>query len=160
MTINDMNNTHRGQSLLEIVVATAVAILLITGLLVATSVSLRTSQNGQQRSKALKYAQEGIELTRSLRDSLDWASFTAYDPNAGSASTTWCLVAAGNWKQGACDPVVDAIDGVYTRAVTFEWNDRDSDPNKYRMEVTVTVSWDQAGQTKSVTLATYFTQWK
>lgn len=146
-----MNNS--GQSLLEIIVATGVVILLITGLVVGTSVSLRTSQYGQSRSHAIKYAQEGVELVRNLRDSNEWDTFITNDTDSGPAATTKCLSKDHKWSTAI--PCSTNIDNVYTRSVSFQWNEAAN-----RMEVSVGVSWDESGQTKDVTLDTYFTQWR
>ena len=136
-----------GQSLLEIIVATGVAVLLIGGLVVGTTVSLRTSQYGERRSRAIKYAQEGIELTRNLRDEFPWDAFIAYD-----TGTVTCLGSDGSYVAGPC---IVNIGTLYTRSVSFNWNSVDN-----RMEVTVAVSWNEAGRAQDVTLDTYFTQWR
>ncbi|OGG13141.1 hypothetical protein A2875_00350 [Candidatus Gottesmanbacteria bacterium RIFCSPHIGHO2_01_FULL_46_14] len=147
------NLQQRGQSLLEIIVATGVIVLLVTGLAVGTTVSLRTSQYGNRRSVAIKYAQEGIELTRSLRDRVPWDEFTAHDTNADPhIGTPTCLGSDGTYDAGPCEANLDTL---YTRRVVFNWNSVDN-----RMEISVSVSWNQAGQTPDVTLDTYFTQWK
>lgn len=141
-----------GQTLLEIIVAVGVMVLLITGLVVGTSVSLRTSQYGQRRSQATKYAQEGIEIMRALRDSTDWDEYIALDTN-GSGATLLCLGNDQNPTQAtSCDPNLGE-NNTYTRDVSFDWNSPDS-----RVEVSVTVSWSEAGQTPDVTLDTFFTK--
>ncbi len=146
-----MNNS--GQSLLEVIVATGVAVLLIGGLVVGTTVSLRTSQYGERRSRAIKYAQEGIELTRSSRDKLPWDEFIAKDTNPDEAvRTVTCLGSDGVYASGPC---IVNIGTLYTRSVSFNWNNTND-----RMEVSVAVSWNEAGKTTDVTLDTYFTQWR
>jgi len=143
---------NSGQSLLEIIVAVGVAVLLITGLVVGTSVSLRTSQYGQRRSQATKYAQEGIEILRSLRDSMDWDDFIALDTN-GSGATSLCLGNDAVPVPGSnCE---SNLDTVFARQLLLEWNDADD-----RIELTVIVSWPEGGQTPDVALDTYFTQWR
>lgn len=148
--------SRHGQTLLEIIVAVGVAVLLITGLVVGTSVSLRTSQYGQHRSKATKYAQEGIEIIRNIRDREEWDTFIALDANS-NGSTTNCLGDDGIPSDGPlCDPNLDTI---YTRDVIFLFNDGgDIDGSNDRMEVTVTVLWLESGQPLDVRLDTYFTK--
>lgn len=146
-----MNNT--GQSLLEVIVATGVAVLLIGGLVVGTTVSLRTSQYGERRSRGIKYAQEGIELTRSSRDGLPWDEFIAKDTNPDEAGgTVTCLGSNGAYSSGPCDVNIGTT---FTRSVSFNWNNTEG-----RMEVSVSVSWNEAGKTTDVTLDTYFTKWR
>lgn len=137
-----------GQTLAEVVVAIGVVVLLITGLIVGTSVTLKASQYSKARSQAVQYAQEAVELGRNLRDS-GWTSFAAY---GGVTPVSWCLDKAGTWQlmSGAC---VANIDNFYTRQVTFTWNDP-------RMQMDVVVSWTDGNKTYTTPISTYFTQWK
>lgn len=134
-----------GQTLAEVVVAIGVIVLLVTGLIVGTSVTLKASQYSKARSQAVQYAQEGVELARSLRDS-SWTSFFAL------AGTSQCLDKNGvrTPMSGNC-PV--NIDNIYTRQVTFMW----SDP---RMKLDVVVSWIDGNKTYTVPISTYLTQWR
>jgi Tfp pilus assembly protein PilV len=142
---NSHNNT-RGQSLAEIVVTIGIVALLVTGVVAATTTSLRNNQAGRVRSLAVQFAQEGIELTRELRGA-GWSDFQVY-------SGLWCLDKNGIWTQavGSCAP---NIDGTFTRSVTFTWNATDE-----RMEVAVTVAWNDSGIPRSTTIETYLTNWK
>ncbi|MBI5620308.1 hypothetical protein HY949_00840 [Candidatus Gottesmanbacteria bacterium] len=137
-----------GQTLAEVVVAIGVVVLLVTGLIFGTSVTLKASQYGKARSQAVQYAQEGVEITRALRDS-GWTGFLAY---GGVTPLSWCLDKSGVWTamSGSCTPNIDAF---YTRQVTFTW----ADPN---MKADVTVSWQDGNKSYSVPITTYFTQWK
>lgn len=139
--------------LLEIIVATGIAVLLVTGLVAATSASLRTSQYGQRRTSAIKYAQEGIETTRSLRDQMQWSQFIALDTSAAEGTfTTRCLDKNGVLTLGPC---LANIDSLYTRSISF-----DSKGSLSRMDVSVVVLWQEGGLTPDVKLTTYFTQWR
>ncbi len=137
-----------GQTLAEVVVAIGVVVLLVTGLIFGTSVTLKASQYGKARSQAVQYAQEAVEIARGLRDS-GWTTFLAY---GDVAPRTWCLSKAGVWTamSGACTA---NIDSVYTRTVTFTW----IDPN---MKGDIVVSWADGNKTYTVPITTYFTQWK
>ncbi|MFZ5845377.1 MAG: hypothetical protein ACOY0S_02810 [Patescibacteria group bacterium] len=135
-----------GQSLIEVVVAVGVVVILATGLIVATTSALKSSQFARTKSLAIRYAQEGMELTRRLRNS-GWAVFS-------TRSGLWCLDKAGNWTQAAPSCAVN-VDNLFTRGVTFNWNSLSE-----RMEVTVNVAWSDAGSTHDTQLVTYFTQWK
>lgn len=143
-----MKKSTSGQTLAEVVVAIGVIILLVTGLIVGTSVTLKASQYGKARSQATQYVQEAVELSRNLRDS-GWTVFLAY---GGVAPVSWCLDKAGVWVQmsGACPA---NIDNFYTRQVTFTWDDP-------RMKVDVAVSWMDGNKTYTVPITTYLTQWK
>lgn len=58
----------KGQSLLELVIVMAVAITVIGALTVVTISSLRNANLSKSELQATKYAQEGIEKIRSIRD--------------------------------------------------------------------------------------------
>ncbi|MEK9143595.1 MAG: prepilin-type N-terminal cleavage/methylation domain-containing protein [Patescibacteria group bacterium] len=139
---------QRGQTLVEVIVAIGVVVLLVTGLIVSTSVSLKASQYGKMRSLGTQYANEAIEVTRNLRDS-GWSTFAVY---GGVTPISWCLDKAGVWTQmaGTCSP---NIDNFYTRMVTFTWDDP-------RMKVDVAVTWVDGAKTYSSLNSTFFTQWK
>ncbi len=143
-----MKKSTSGQTLVEVVVAIGVVVLLVTGLIVSTSVSLKASQYGKMRSLSTQYAQEAIEATRNLKDS-GWSTFSGY---GAVQPISWCFNKAGDWTQmvGACSP---NIDNFYTRVVTFTWDDP-------RMKVDVVVAWVDGAKTYSSTLSTFFTQWK
>ena len=135
-----------GQSLIEAGVAVGVVIILVTGLIVGTTSALKSSQFGRTKALTIKYTQEGIELTRRLRNS-GWAVFSA-------RSGLWCLDKVGNWTQASPSCSVN-IDNLFTRGVTFNW-----DSANERMIVTVNVSWDSGSTTHDTQLVTYFTQWR
>lgn len=142
---------QRGQTLVEVIVAIGVVVLLVTGLIVSTSVTLKASQYGKMRSIGTQYAQEAVEATRNLRDS-GWSSFFAIYGNNGVSPKSWCLSKNGEWTEmsGTC---LANIDSFYTRVVTFTWDDP-------RMKVDIEVSWIDGGKTYSSKLSTFFTQWK
>lgn len=141
-------NYQSGQTLAEVVVAIGVIVLLVTGLIVGTSVTLKASQYSKARSQAVQYAQEAVELARNLRDS-GWTDFMTY---SGVTPKSWCLDKAGVWTamSGSCSA---NIDNFYTRQVTLTWDDP-------RMKVDVVVSWIDGNKTYTVPITTYFTRWK
>src|SRR5689334_11713792 len=110
-----MKNKTTGQALIETIVAVGLMALMTTGLLVSSTYALRTGKDGQTRSVAAKYAQEGIELARELRDD-GWTTF--YNTYRDQ---TWCLPKNGTWTSGACTSN-QWIDNVYDRFVVFAWD--------------------------------------
>lgn len=58
----------QGQSLMEVVVAVAAAILVVSALVFATIFSLRNANFAKNQAQATKLAQEGIERVRAGRD--------------------------------------------------------------------------------------------
>lgn len=133
-----------GQTLVEIIVVVGVVVLLVTGLVIGTTASVRIGEAGKTRSKAVKYAQEGIELARTIRDT-QWLTFVAM-------SGTYCLDDANVWAEatGACAVNINSL---FARSVDFSYVDP-------RMTVISTVSWQDSSGTKQTSLKTFFTQWK
>ncbi len=138
-------HAQQGQSLAEVVIALGVAILMVAGLLVGMTVSLRNTESARTRSQAVKYAQEAIEAVRQLRDS-DWSAFRA-------RTDLWCLSESGDWSKASVCPI--NISPIFSRGVQFSWNN-----DKARMDVTATVSWNDGNTTHTSNLTTFFTQWK
>lgn len=141
-----MKHTQKGQTLLELVIAIGVVAIIITGLVIAATSSLRYGQESRLRSTAVKYAQEGLELARQIRDTQPPATFLSY---AG----VHCLDYQGNWTDGSsgCGPIQSG--SPFTRIVTFAW----ADPT---MTVTSEVRWSLGGTQTSTQLQTYLTQWR
>jgi Tfp pilus assembly protein PilV len=61
-------NSEKGQSLTELVIVMAVAIIIVGALTFATIATLRNAQFSKNQAQATKLAQEGIERIRSGRD--------------------------------------------------------------------------------------------
>mgnify|MGYP000887159775 CR=1 FL=1 len=141
-----------GQTLLELVIALGVVAVVITALVSAVTASLRYSQATRFRSRAVKFAQEGVELTRKVRDEQPWSTFFAYTGGDGR----WCLDASGVWTDddgnGTC-PL--AAGDNFWRSVHFSWDDTED-----IMIVTVRVSWGDRSTPSTVELVTHFTEWK
>ena len=82
----------RGQTLLELVVSVGVVAFVVLGLVAAVTSSLRFGQSSRSRSSAVKFAQEGMERTRGLRDGKPWNEFLTY---ADTSAKVWCIYSAG-----------------------------------------------------------------
>jgi len=134
-----------GESLIETVIALAVITMLVMGIVVASTTSLYTSGKSGTRALAVKYAQDGLEKARQVRDA-DWAAFVTY------AGLTACVDEAG-----IVYPCPSPSPGTekYSRTIIFTY-----DAPTETMTATSTVSWLENGQTRSVQLTTYLTKWK
>jgi len=143
---------ERGQSLAEVTIAVSVVILIITGLIVGTTASLKTSQFNRSRSIAVKYAQEAMERARKLRDG-GWTTFQSYGSATGN---TWCLDGAGQWIDvpTICE-VNSYLDNVFNRTVLFTW-----DSVNDRMRIDISVAWADVNRDHTVTLSSILTQWR
>lgn len=105
-----MRRSRNGQTLIEVVVATAVGIFVVTALTFATIFSLRNANFAKNSAQATKLAQEGIERVRIGRDrnqcigALD-TSVKSWD---GNSSNINCLGPGPIWAyqiqtDGGCD---------------------------------------------------------
>ena len=122
----------QGQTIVEAIVVLGIVVLLVTGLIAGTTSSLRSVQAGRTRSQALKYAEEGIDVVRNLRNNEGWSTFTGY---AGSHFLD------------------TSLDETFKREVDLTLDGT-------TMTVVVTVSYTDGSETKNVTLTSYFTDWK
>lgn len=68
--------SQKGQTLIELVVALAVGIIVVSALAIAILSSLGNAQFSRDQSLATSYAQQGMEHVRRLRDE-NWTSFSA-----------------------------------------------------------------------------------
>ena len=131
---------QKGQSLVEMIVIIGIVVLLATGIVAGTTVSLSRSKTSQVRSQALSIAQAGIELARATRDT-GWEAFAALgDPQSTTVST---------------------IDNTFTRSVTLQLIPIPAVPTMEEMKVTSRVAWgDTSNPSNAVELTTYLTQWR
>lgn len=139
-----------GQTLLELVVALGVVAVVLMGLVSAVTSSLRYGQASRFRSRSVKYAQEGIELARKLRDASTWDVFLSY---SGTGTKNWCLSESGAWSadDGTGCPI--AAGSPFWRSVAFVWNDP-------VVEVTSQTSWGEHTSSTTVALKTFFSAWR
>jgi type II secretory pathway pseudopilin PulG len=154
-TFNFLHRPRRGQSLVEAVVAVAVVLLLVTGLIVATTSSVKFSTLSSYRTQATQIAKEVMEAVRDMRDS-SWTDFIT------KSDTTYCL--SGSYEWTILPPGEECAGDTgdfYIRTVIFELQTPDPDkPDQKRMKVTVTIGWAEGTSKKSATLVSYFTNWK
>lgn len=143
--VRRMTQKTNGQTLVEIVVVIGVVVVLTTALLILTTYSIKTSRLSALKSQATKYAAEGMEFTRQRRDA-GWTDFRALD------KSDWCLNDGGGWTIGVC---TENVQKLYTRDVEFAWDDA-----AQRMNVTVTVGWQEGGNYYSSQLQSFFTEWQ
>lgn len=140
-----------GQTLLELVIAIGVVALILTGLVAAVTSSLRFGQASSLRSRGVKLAQEGIERTRTLRDTTTWVTFVGYSDNG---TKRWCLDQNGTFTDGGGSSECPISPGdAFWRSITLTF----ADPI---MTVVSQVSWGEHTTPASVELMTYFSQWK
>lgn len=142
----------KGVSLIESVVTLGVVTLLITGLVVGITSSLKTAQASKARSLATQYGQEALEIVRKERDA-GWNTFAERDTTG--SHTDYCMDVDGNLTEYTGNPCT-TFNLNYSRKVSFTKNL--ADPGQ--MDVVVTVYWTEGNETKELSLKTKLTQWK
>jgi type II secretory pathway pseudopilin PulG len=143
----------KGQSLVEAVVAIAVVVLIVSGLIIAVISSLRSAQSSRARSTATKLTQDGIEIVRNLRD-LGWTDFISKD-----SSVAWCL---GNDKELSNLPVdcVNNIPADSVNKIPFTRTALITETSPNQATVTIEVTWLEGQTPRKSTVTTYLTQWR
>jgi len=121
----------KGQTLIEVLVALAIAVVVVTSITILSITSLNNAQFVRDQEQATKYAQEGIEVMRALRNS-NYAGFAAYN-------NTYCL-GAGRQTLGSpagdCTPT--KIDNKFVRSVQIQQDGCGTSLSS----VVVTVAWN------------------
>jgi type II secretory pathway pseudopilin PulG len=149
---------QKGQTLVEMIVIIGMVVLLATGIVAGTTVSLSRSKTSQVRSDALTFAQAGIELARKQRDN-GWDAFAAM----GTSSNMYCVGSDGVFGQAQTECSVPNINNTFTRSVTLQLIPIPAIPTMEEMKVTSRVAWGDTTNptnTNTVQLTTYLTQWK
>jgi hypothetical protein len=144
---------NKGQSLVEAVVAIAVVVLIVSGLIIAVISSLRSAQSSRARSTATKLTQDGIEIVRNLRD-LGWSDFISKD-----SPIAWCL---GNDKELSNLPA-DCIHNIPADSVSktpFTRTALITKSAQNQATVTIEVTWLEGQTSRKSTATTYLTQWR
>lgn len=150
----------KGQSLLELIIVMAVAIIVIGALTVVTISSLRNANLSKNQLQATKFAQEGIEKVRSIRDR-DGTVTTNFGVPTDKFSELWGLQLYQVCTPQPCNFLLDSLNNTLTQNNTafesladgFERHVKIADDNQTyqnRKTVTVLVNWvDFAGTHES-----------
>ncbi len=105
----------KGQTLIEVLVALASAVFVITAITILGISSLNNAQFIKDQGQASQYAEDGMEFMRGLRDS-DYVGFKNYSGNYCFAKGQTILGSA----QGACS--TPNIDNRYIRSINVQQN--------------------------------------
>lgn len=76
---------EKGQSIFELVIALAVTVLIITGIVQVVTISIRNANFSKTQAEATRYAQQAAEWLRAERDN-GWETFYSK-----AAIGDWCL---------------------------------------------------------------------
>jgi len=137
-----------GQSLIEAIVAMAVALLIISGLVSAVIIAVKNSQFARNQSLATQYASEGLEWIRSQRDN-SWTIFYS----KAETTTTYCLNTLSWLSSSQCGSSDYALGGHFKRQARL------STVDLTKIWVIMTVSWSDPSGIHQQELNSYLTKW-
>lgn len=120
----------KGETLIEVLIALTIAVVVITAIAVLSVSSLSNSQFIKNQEQAGKYAQEGMEIMRALRnnDYVDYGNYTG----------TYCLDKDHELGVSQSSCTTKNIDNVFIRSVTIQ---QDGGCGVNLAKTTVTVAW-------------------
>lgn len=145
-------NTQKGQSLVEVLAVLGIAIGIISAITIAVISSLTNVERGKTNALATSYAQTGMEIVRTQRQtdvSLFRTFLGSYCLAKACSSIIPSDIACGTKSGSACPQNVDS----YIREVTFQPSDGSCEaptlppptpqpPLANNTKVTVSVYWN------------------
>ncbi len=147
------DSDREGQTLVEMIVIIGTVVLLTTGIVAGTTMSLGRSQVSQTRSSALALAQEGIELARGKRDN-GWDAFLLM----ANPTNIYCVGSDNDFGVAQVACTTPNINNAFTRSLSLQSITISGVPT---IKVTSQAAWgDTANPSNTVLLTTYLTQWK
>lgn len=127
----------KGQMLLEVVLALAIVTIVMVALVQLSTRSIKNSDFSRYQAEATSYANEAMEWIRADRNTKGWGAWWDDHPCGPT-----CNVVIGNW---------------YTVQAAFTPSGVGVLPQ--RMEISVTVTWDQGGVSHSAKQDAVFTRY-
>jgi type II secretory pathway pseudopilin PulG len=159
---------ENGQAMIEILVAIAVVVLVLVAVVSRVVESVANATFARNQLLATRFAQEGIEWTRSQRDRMGW---TAFEDRllADGDPVTYCVSDLSEdltcLEDSSCvslskDPCSGTIAGtVFDREIEIDHsNSGNPDIGNY-VDVTVTVSWQDRIGDHTSQLGTRLSRW-
>lgn len=148
---------EKGFNLAEVMVATAIVLLIVVALVAAMNTYARLSRNSPESVKATYLAEEGIEVIKYFRD----ASWTSNIATLPLNTTLYLNLNGSTWSTTTTYAL---IDNKYDRRITISNALRDGASNivdsggtadTNTKKVTVTVAWSDGRATTTETMSTY-----
>lgn len=131
------SKNRKSQTLIEVVLAMALAVIVVVAIVILTNVTLRNSKSALRRSEAAKLANAGIEAVRYAKD-------------ASGASCGYSTLTAGCYQLSNGGPICGALDSALCTGVSINLDGElytriiDIADNGTTKLVTVTVKWPEA----------------
>lgn len=162
MQKNYLKNKKKGSLLVEVVIASAIIVIITFAIVSAASKGIQLSSRALEQTQASYLLEEGAEVVKIVRDN-NWTTFAAL-----TLETTYYLVfdnASNAWSLTTTPPMPSTIDEKFSRSVVFSQVSRDATTQDIVVgsgvidtrtkKVVVTVSWLSSGLTVSKTLSFY-----
>lgn len=146
---------EKGQSLIEVLIGLAAAVVIVGAITVATISALNNAVYSKNQNLATEYAQQGMETVRNLRDR-EYSLFNELNGEYCLANTCDKIDPTSNNAQDPCGPksiicqqnVGGENAGIFVRQVSVDPNSsycrESTGQTTQAIHVTVTVSWFDA----------------
>jgi len=168
MSIRVKGEFFSGQTLIEVVVSIGIAVLLAISLITTSLITQKSSRSARNNSQATKLVQQTLEQLRIFRDRhppddpiVDDA--LEFLPNAPTA-TCYSLDATSNIPDNW---TLNSASCSTTQTITLDntnFNRKiemiNQGLNAEKRLITITISWDESGQTRSVKSQTFLGLWQ
>jgi type II secretory pathway component PulJ len=143
---------QRGQTIIEVLIATVVVALVMTAIAAALTSSLRNTAESKFRSYASSYAQQAMEVFIRERSLLGWQQFTE-----ATLSGVFCL----NELPADTEAFLNMPVGACTESVVYSGTDffREANVtvvNADEIRVEVLVEWQDSGRERQVRVTQEF----
>jgi len=146
-----MITSKKSFTLIEVLIFLAILSLFFVAAAAVTIVSLRNLKVQEHKILATRYGEELLEWLRGEKEA-DWNQFTTHND-------TYCFnsLPINNWPAASGSCLSDSfLNNLYKREVTL--NPQGSPP--YQVNVSITVSWQELGQSYQVPINSIFTIWE
>jgi len=153
-------NTSRGQTLIEVVLAVAVAVIVVFSLVALATLSMNYAQSALRRSEAVKLADAGMEAFRLERDTAGFgsqcleenAAFTTYAVNQTPAGSGDCNFV--NLLSKDHEEITLRSNVTYSRKMVVKNDGAD------KKDILVTVKWVEGSSERRVTMSGVLSNWR
>lgn len=143
---------QRGQSIIEILIATLIVGLVLTAVASGLTLSIKNTSETRQRELANNFAQEGMEVFRKQRETAGWARF-----RDTLESNTYCLNSIPiNFEEFTTMPLGECESGTAVAGTTLTRNAVVQVQSTEHIEVEVIVSWQEAQRENQVSIIQTF----
>jgi prepilin-type N-terminal cleavage/methylation domain-containing protein len=124
----------KGQTLIEVLVALGIATIVVSAITITSISSLSNASHIKDQSQATKYAQEGLETIRNIRNS-------GYEDFKLSYGGLYCLEAGQTVLGSPVSACSENINGKFVRSVRIEQGQCGSNVGANITSVTVEVAY-------------------